>query len=205
MDHVSKPSHSTSPEETLANDLMYWFDIQDPELHDIAIKVLTEGAYKTIYVDRAIITSSPYFAMLCKYHRDEITIEDIHFDTLVIMFKYMYGATTNLLNHENVIDLFTTSDRLSLPGLKLLCEMYIVATMNVEIEEMYELAELYHGEYLLEFIRVYWSGQVVTSIELAKSIEKRAERKEEPVVVTKGVESNVRSWGTMNWNNHFKV
>jgi hypothetical protein len=77
--------------------------------------------------------------------------------------------------------------------------------MNVEIEEMYELAELYHGEYLLEYIDVYWSGQVVTSIELAKCLEKRAERKEEPVVVTKGVESNVRSWGTMNWNNHFKV
>ncbi|TGZ51688.1 Protein roadkill [Temnothorax longispinosus] len=134
---------------------------ENPEFSDITVRV--DG--REIQAHKAILdVQSDYFSRMLKSKMSEtqnnyVTIEDIDYETVREMLRFMYtGKVENLEDLEKIINLFFAADKYELTELKVMCEKTLSTRITVEYAaEILKFTDLFRADDLkaeaLNFIK----------------------------------------------------
>uniref|UniRef100_A0A6B2LNF0 BTB domain-containing protein n=1 Tax=Arcella intermedia TaxID=1963864 RepID=A0A6B2LNF0_9EUKA len=95
----------------------------------------------------------PYFSRMLNSGLRESTQAkisiDISFDLWYQIMVYCYGGKV-IIDSENCVELLRIADKFGLPGLKILCELYIGKAIDEEnVEAIQQIASLFNSERLM--------------------------------------------------------
>ncbi|XP_054720871.1 TD and POZ domain-containing protein 3-like [Uloborus diversus] len=125
--------------------------LENPRFTDVTLKVGTEQfpAHKVILMSRSQVFERMFDSDMKENQENVVDLVDVKESSVKAMLLYMYTGCTDKMTMDQAIDLYTTSDRYGILGLKELCKKFISDEIETEtICDVAVLADLHSDEEL---------------------------------------------------------
>lgn len=145
--------------------------LQSGQHSDIIVNVKDKefNVHKTV-----LAAHSPVFAAMMQHNTKEkttgiIDIEDVEPGIFADVFQFLYSCNAQILNSENVNDLYIVADKYQVSELTKACQLYLIRHISLETFcDVMTLSLRYNDKQLLEVATKYFLKNCAEIVKTAK-------------------------------------